>query len=514
MRLWDRMLARADGYNEQMYTGAVQVGGVDAYGRDREGAIPGVVRTAQEAMAANGIVFGCMAARVGLFSEVRFQFQRLADQSLFGDKALSLLEHPWPNGDTGDLLGRVEQDGGTTAGNAYIRRVAPRDDTDQLLVRMAPATVTIISEERNDDLGRPYKIPVGYMQDMNAAYGIDIEPQLFSIDEVAHYTPLPDPWANWRGMSWLTSVIREVRADHAMTTYKISHLDQGAFPGIIVKSPRKMSNTAIEVLRKRFNTRYGGPENAGRTIVLDEGLDATVAGHSLEQLQADLVVKAGERRIASAAGVPLEVLGLESGDYQAAIRRMADMWARQAWHKVCAALEHLLPPLTSGNAAAQPETPVRLWYDVSGIAALREGELSRGQTTLVKSQAVAAFVQAGFTRKSSVLAAESGDLGQLVPDPNAPTPGMAGRVTETEKLGQGQGPGPGAAPGGPGGGALNGAGPQAGKPQALPGVGNPHLPAFRPGTRAPMPLPPGGNHGRGGARGPGGGMTKRTEVSQ
>jgi phage portal protein BeeE len=530
----DRLLRRLDpnGYNEQYYTGAVQVASTDVNGRDREGSLPNLVRTARQALTDNGIVYACIAMRTGLISEARFKFQRLTDGTLFGDQALAILEHPWPNADSGDLLAKVEQDGGNISGNAYVRLVEPNDQgapsglaqlpvgrdvtgefrprppaeqpaSSALLVLMSPDTVTIVSEERNDHLGRPYKIPIGYMQDVHAAYGIDADPAFFTVDEVAHFAPQPDPWARWRGMSWLTPAIREVRADQALTTYKVSHLAQGAFPGIIVKSPRKMSDRAIEVLRKRFNTRYGGPDQAGRTIVLDEGLDATVAGHSLEQIQADLVTKAGERRIAAAAHVPLEVLGLEPGDYMAAVRRMADLWARMEWHRICAAVEHLLPPLSAGNSAADTKVPVRLWYDVSGIAALREGELDRAQTSLVKMQSVQAAVMAGYTRDSAVAAADSGDITQLKPDPNAPTPGMAGRVTESEKFGAGTGNGP--APAGPGGGPANGRAPQAGLAQALPGVGKPNLPNALPGSkRVAVPALPGG------ARGPGGGM-KRSE---
>ena len=40
-------------------------------------------------------------------------------------------------------------------------------------------------------------------------------------------------------------------------------------------------------------------------------------------------------------------------------------------------------------------------------------------------------MQAGFTRDSVVSAVTSGDLGLLVPDPNAPTPGVVERETIT-----------------------------------------------------------------------------------
>lgn len=497
VNLRDRMLGRQQTYSERDYSNAYYVTVADAGGRETERVNSGLIRDAQKAYGANGVVFGCVTRRMALISEARFQYQRIADMSLFGDQNLSILEHPWPNATAGELFARVEQHA-SYAGNAFVRRVDPDDGSDPLLLLMRPDTVQILSEERRDTIGRPYKLPVGYLQDMQVL-GINADPQLFLTDEVAHYSPVPDPDSPWRGMSWMTPVLREVGADLAMTSYKTYHLDQGAFPGIVIKSPRKLSDKAILTLRKRLAARYSGPGNAGKTLVLDEGLDATVAGHSLEQLQADLVTKAGERRVCSAADVPLELMGLEQGDYQAAQRRFADMWARPHWRMICACLEHLIP--------AFPEQGVRLWFDVSGIAALREGELARGQTTLVKSQSVAAFVAAGMTRKSSIAAADSGDISLLVEDPRAPTPGMAGRVTETQKLGPGQEatgqpgtgqPGqPGGGTAGPGGGALNGRAPQAGKPQALPGVVKSNRPNTLPGRPGTMPaLPAGGPRGR------------------
>jgi HK97 family phage portal protein len=486
-RMIDRMLARADtpagGYNEGMYSGAYFVpGAVGIDGKGQEGMAAGVLRHAREAFEQNGIVFGAIAARMALFSEARFQFQRMSDMGLYGDTTLAILEKPWPNATSGELLARLELDA-SYAGNGFIRRAEPDDDTPAQLVQMRPECVTILSEEVRDTVGRVFRRPLGYAEDMRP-YGITgREPQIYAPDEVCHFSPLPDPKAMFRGMSWLTPILREVGADDALTTYKKSHLANGAMPGLVVKYSRKLSDPTVETLRKRIGARYGGPENAGKVIVLDEGADMTVAGSSLEQLQATALAAAGERRIASAAQVPLEVLGLLQGDYQAAVRRFADMWARPHWRMVCASLQHLVPDV--------PAQGVRLWFDVTGIAALREGELARGQTTLVKAQSVASFVTAGYTRESAIIAADSGDLSQLKPDPKAPPPGIVGResATSRENVGPDGQVLPAAGPGG-GGGPLNGRAPQAGRPQNLPGVGHPNLPNAKPGAVQTMPSIP------------------------
>jgi hypothetical protein len=176
------------------------------------------------------------------------------------------------------------------------------------------------------------------------------------------------------------------------------------------------------------------------------------------------------QRICAAAQVPIEVFGAGvwragGGDYLSAMRRFADLWARPHWRMACAALQHLVTitnPATGETSPVRP--PARLWYDVADIAALREGELERGQAVLVRAQAVSTFVAAGYTRDSAVAAADSGDLSQLKADPNA-APGVAGRP------------------------------PQAGVPQALPGVVRPNLPDAQPQQFQPMPGMPNGARG-------------------
>jgi len=517
-RLYDRMLRRAAplGYSERDYTGAEYVGGMGGALAGRESAAQGIVRRARQAHADNGIVFAVEAVKTALFAEARFTYQALTDGHEFGDTSLALLEHPWPNADSGELLTRMAQD--ATFGNSYMRKATPADGSGDVLVQMRQEQVTIVSQEMRDDMGRIWRQPVGYLEET----GPGKDDQFFTVDEVGHFSPVPDPKARWRGMSWLTPILTEVHSDKALTQYKQFHLDNGAMPGLVVKYSMKLSDKTIGILRKRIRARYGGPENAGNVLVLDEGADMAVAGSSLQDLQFDAVSKAGERRVCAAAGPGLLVIcGFEQGDPMAAVRQLADFWARPRWRMACAALEHLV-----GGPAASPQVPVRLWYDVAGIAALREGELTRAQAYLVSMQAVASSVQGGFTRDSAVAAAAGYDISLLKPDPNAPPPGVSGRATE--RVGQGgfdaqgnplpAGPaaptGPSAAPGavtqpptgGPRGGSTSGGrrAPQAGRPQQLPGSVKPNLPAALPASFAPMPALPGGARG-------GNGRARRSE---
>jgi hypothetical protein len=177
---------------------------------------------AQAAYAANGVVFACMAVRMAVFSTVRFQWQRInggQPSELFGTPSLSMLETPWTGGTTQDLLARMIQDA-DLAGNSYWTGI------DGELVRLRPDWVQIVLEPRTAG-GRQ----VGWSR-LGYAYwegGIgNSDPAVFLADQVAHFAPSPDPLASYRGMSWLTPVLREVTNDKAMNTHKAKYFENAA----------------------------------------------------------------------------------------------------------------------------------------------------------------------------------------------------------------------------------------------------------------------------------------------
>jgi phage portal protein BeeE len=426
-RLADRYSLRA-GFNEGMASGAaVYLGSYGDPGKEK--AITNLVGAARDAYQSNGAVFAVILIRLALFSEARFVFQSLVDKHVYGSQDLSILEEPWPNCTTGELLARMEQDL-SLAGNAYIWRAAP-----DRLVRLPPDEVTIISREVQAPTGH-YREVVGYDWDptpvQNVAPGQSDkseQAQLFTVDEIAHWSPYPDPRANFRGMSWLTPVLRDTQADSAMTSYKIAYLENMAAPNLLLKYQQKLRPDTVDAIAERMHAKYGG-SNAFRTFVLDQGADATVLNNSLEQLGYADTQDAGVKRICMASGVDPILIGLggsrDAISYEQAMRRLGDITMRPLWRTVCASVQKLVPGI--------PPAGVRLWFDTSDIAALRQSETERGQTSQVQAAALLTVVQAGYTRDSAVAFLASGDVGQLVPEPLAPPPGVSGRETTTENV--------------------------------------------------------------------------------
>jgi len=418
VRLVDRVLERyrAQGYYEGLASGAAVL---TSYGSDstKEGALQQVVAAAQEAYSTNGVVFACILTRMMLLSEARFTMQSLVDKGTYGTPDLSILEKPWPNGTTAELIARMELDL-STAGNAFVWKAEP-----DRLVPMPPDEVTIVSEKVRSSGGGTYRQVIGYDWNPTSTNppGLgpgkdDDEAQTLTVDEVAHWAPIPDPQARWRGMSWLTPAMREVEGDSGMTAYKTQYLDHAATPNMLVQYPQKLRPDTIDRVVERMSERYGGVSNAFRTIVLDQGATGTVVGNTFEQMDYSHVQGIGEDRICADAGVDPVLIGLltigrSSVQYMDAVRRLADLTGRPLWRSMCAALQKLVPNV--------PDRGVRLWFDVSDIAALRQGELERSQAMQVKAAALVTLVQAGFTHESSVASLQADDVGLLV---KAPTP--------------------------------------------------------------------------------------------
>ena len=401
-RLLDRLIRRA--YWEGQASGAAVL--TTTYGStDHEAILPQVAAWAQQANANDSPVFAAILVRMMLLAEARWQFQAKDDKHLYGNTSLAVLEHPWgPDTTSGELIARCEQDA-SVAGNSYTW--APPGEGR--LVRMRPDWTTIVSERVPVGGGGWYRKKVGYWHEPPKQVIDQGDGFLAPAAEVAHWAPVPDPDANFRGMSWLTPVMRDIQGDTSMAQYKLRYLSNNATPNLVIKYAQKLQPSTVDAIRERMAARYGGPDNAGKTLILDQGADLVAVGNSLADMDFTNVSQSGTERILAAAGVPPLLVGLETikgagKSYQEVIRRFGDLTLRPLWRSLCGALEPLVPDVPAGS---------RLWVDTADIAALQDGEQVRAQVTLIRAQALLALQQAGYDRMSAVKAIEAGDMGQL-----------------------------------------------------------------------------------------------------
>jgi phage portal protein BeeE len=359
--------------------------------------------------------FAAQMVRADVLSQARFTFRnppwhpRTARRT-FGNGDLGLLEHPWPNGTTGELISRMEWHSGL-AGNAFVVR-----RPDRLRV-LRPDWVAIIygSQSEIDSPGHALDaVLVGYIYingGLDNPYGY--EQHFLLPDEVAHFSRMPDPLNAGVGMSWLTPAIRDLQGDRLASEYKIRYFENGASPNLVIKGLPAVTKPQFDAMVDMMEERHAGAANAFRTLYLTAGADATVIGGNLQEIDFRAVTGAGETRLSVLSRVPASLLGiseglagsaLNAGNWSAARRSFADTWVYPTLQDLAASLAPLV------NVPADAE----LWFDVTDIPLLREDAKDAAEITSIQAATIGNLVKEGFTPESAKAAVKGQDMALLV----------------------------------------------------------------------------------------------------
>lgn len=344
----------------------------------------------------NGIVFAAITARLTLFAQGEPRMQnRAGDVRDLPPRLRSLVEEPWPNGSTSEMLARIEQDT-SLAGNYYLYRALP----DQWQ-RLRPDWVDIV-------LDAPGQEVVGYMYWQGGR--MKNQPVPLTLEEVAHGNPYPDPLRAFRGTSWLSSVAREVMADSAMTDHKLKFFENAATPNLLVRVEGSLPERTRDSFRQQLGDKFGGVRNAWKTLVLEEGADAKVIGSNMSEVAFGETQAAGENRIAVASQVPSVVLGIKEGadqatysNYEQALQHFSNFTIQYLWTHAAATIETLLP-MPAGWG---------LYFDPTDIPALQTDVAQDAATAEIQANTLRELIDAGFSPESAVEAVATGDMSGL-----------------------------------------------------------------------------------------------------
>lgn len=346
----------------------------------------------------NGVIFACCLARQLLFSEARFQFQGLKNGrpgDLFGTPELEILEHPWPNATTGEMLSRAMQDCDLN-GNFFVVREGKR------LRRLRPDWVDIIltappaEAVKSDVAGYIYK-PGG--TDNKESW--EIYPISGENGKIAHWAPIPDPEAQYRGMTWMTPVLREIEADGLATDHKTAFYKNAATPNIAVSFKETVTEEQFREFMKSIDENHTGPSNAYKTLYLGGGADVTPLTIDFQALDFKKIQGAGETRIAAAARIHPVVVGLSegmqgsslnAGNFQSARDAFVDGTMRPLWRTFCAAMESVVKVPASS----------RLWYDARDVAYIQRDVKEQAEIASEEATIATKLVQDGYTPDSIV----------------------------------------------------------------------------------------------------------------
>lgn len=408
---------------------------------------------------ASAVVFGAFYARLRHYAQAMFRWEDLDSGELTNGSGLEVVHQPWPTGTTADLLAWMEVDA-TFAGNSYWTFT---DDAGRFgraargpsrrLTRMRPDWVWIVIGSNSED---PYALdarPVAVVYWPRVAggataFGASSEQVTLLPSEVAHYAPVPDPEARFRGMSWITPVLREVGADRAATQHKLRFFERGASLQTVIALDKEVGVEAFDQFVERFRATHEGSDNAYSTLFIGGGADVTTTSANLKDLDYKAVQGGGETRILMDAGVHpvvaaasegMQGSSLNAGNYRSAMRSFADGTLNHLWTVSSASLQNLVTP---------PQGK-RLWIDRARLPFLQDDAKDVAEIQQMHAAALRQMVDAGWKPDAAVAYLRSNDVGKLLgkhsglfsvqlhppgssepaPDPNGAN-GMASRAAD------------------------------------------------------------------------------------
>ena len=250
---------------------------------------------------------------------------------------------------------------------------------------------------------------IGYMYHPGG-YAATYDPIALLPEQVCHFAPIPDPLARFRGMTWMTSIIREFMADNAMSDHKLKFFEQGATVNLMVTFPQAKSQEQFDMHVERFKRQHQSVANAYKTFFAAEGTTATPIGSTMQQIEFKIVQAAGEVRIAAAAGVPPIVASIQGGldaatysNYGQARRAFADGTMRDLWGDFAGSMAGII------NVPGGSE----LWYDDRNIAFLQDDQLDNAEIQQKHATAINTLIIAGYEPDAVVDAVLSDDYSRL-----------------------------------------------------------------------------------------------------
>jgi len=351
----------------------------------------------------NPVVWRAVSFRKAVFSQAQFKWRDLGDRTLFGNAALSVLERPWPGGTTADLLARMILHA-DLGGSAYVRR----GEGQLHMLRPDWVRVMMGSKVDNDEpAGMEDTTLVGYVFMRDGRDPVFLHP-----GEVAHFVPMPDPLAHFRGMSWLTPVVREVQGDKQMTDHKLKFLDNGATPNLVIKFDPASTVEQARQVRDLIESDHVGVANAYKTLYLGGGADATVVGADLSQMDFRNVQGKAETRILMAAGLHPVLAGaseglqgssLNAGNYQQVRRNFSDVDLQDLFNQAASSLQVLLKVPAGAELAV----------DTRHIPFLQDDMRDNAEIQQAQASAMRQLVDGGFNPESVVAAVVANDMSML-----------------------------------------------------------------------------------------------------
>jgi HK97 family phage portal protein len=245
------------------------------------------------------------------------------------------------------------------AGNAFLEAVSIEDAPPQRLFALRPDRMAVLPGPRG--------WPVGWEHRVGAETTQYLRDPLSDDSPILHLK-LFHPGDDWWGQSPMQAAAAAIDIHNAGGAWTKALIDNAARPSgaLVVRGEGRLSAEQFDRLRAEVETRFAGPENAGRPLLLEGGLEwrpMSLTPADMDFIQAR---HAAAREIALAFGVPPMLLGIP-GDNTYATYREANL---AFWRLTALPLADKAARAIEAWLGARWDHPAQVRVDLDAVSAL------------------------------------------------------------------------------------------------------------------------------------------------
>jgi len=215
--------------------------------------------------------------------------------------------------------------------------------------------------------------------------------RVLETEEVIHYK-LPNPRAGYYGDSPLAVIQTQLLTKLYLSRYLKGYFRNGTMVGTVLTTDRALAPEQRDVMRKEFVRMHGGPDNAGKLAILEDGTKLDKLSHAVTELMpVELYQMIREEVLAAFQTPPVLVGVLDHASYANADNQKQIFVENRALPRLKMIEDALNRVLLEGQG------DYRIRYDRSAIPALQDdqdklslrvrGEYRDGLVTLNEARA-------------------------------------------------------------------------------------------------------------------------------
>jgi len=180
---------------------------------------------------------------------------------------------------------------------------------------------------------------------------------------------LPNPLDLVRGMSRLTPVISSIETDMMATSFLRSLLDNRAVPSGILQYDGSIDPKDESEIQAKIQDRHGGPDKAGKMLLLQGGLKYVDVALSPQDLEAQTMKKTGREEVLGVLVTPPSALGLQD----IANYATAQIFDKSFWEKAILPILIQIESSIDASLFFTETDDVFGMFDTSNVDAFRAG---------------------------------------------------------------------------------------------------------------------------------------------